>query len=183
MVKNTRILLYEVKNDMKMHHENMIWHDIKDIKRFTQNIKKNKNKMAKKTSSILLAISQYTYNYAQGLKRQSAYDAASILYSDMNWIRKCHLTKAMDENGKEIKPKMGGLYYIDYGNTFHGEIGYQHHRLCIGKSNNKMLIVPTRSGSDVFAKSYHPTNNPTGKMIYRQGLADEGFEKRLCIIN
>ena len=90
---------------MKMFHENMIWHDIKDIKRFTQNIKENKNKKTKKTSSILLAISQYTYNYTQGLKRQSAYDAASILYSNMNWIKKRHLTKAFDENGDEIKPK------------------------------------------------------------------------------
>lgn len=92
-------------NEMKMFHENMIWHDIKDIKRFTQNIKENKNKKTKKTSSILLAISQYTYNYTQGLKRQSAYDAASILYSNMNWIKKRHLTKAFDENGDEIKPK------------------------------------------------------------------------------
>ena len=48
---------------MKMFHENMIWHDLKEIKIYTQNIPSNKKKQAKKTSSIILAILQYTYNY------------------------------------------------------------------------------------------------------------------------
>lgn len=166
---------------MKMFHENMIWHDLKEIKIYTQNIPSNKKKQAKKTSSIILAILQYTYNYTQGLKRQNAYDAASILYSDMNWIKKRHLAKAIDEDENVIKPKIGNLYYIDYGNTFNGEIGYRHHGVCIGKSRNKILIVPTRSGADVFQNSYHPTNNPNGKIVYRQGLQSEGFIKD-CVL-
>lgn len=166
---------------MKIFHENMIWHDLKEIKGYTQNIYKNKKKEAKKSPNIILAIMQYTYNYTQGLKRQNAYNAASILYSDMNWIKKCHLSAAIDEDGNEINPKIGHLYYIDYGNTFKNEIGYQHHGVCIGKSKNKVLVVPTRSGTDVFERSYHPIDNPEGEKAFRRGLHSEGFLKD-CVL-
>lgn len=166
---------------MQMNHENMIWSDVTNIKRYTEHIEKNKTNKSIKYSVIMLVAVQYMHNYIQGLKRQNAYDAASILFSDMNWMRKCHTTVSYDDNKKQIIPKIGHTYYIDYGNTFAGELGYYHHGLCIGVKDNKFLVVPIRSGDDIFPQSYHPTNNKNGNKKYRQGLMSDGFPKD-CVL-
>lgn len=164
-----------------MNHENMFWSDVTDIKKYTEHTKTNKKNKSTKHAVIMLAAVQYIHNYMQGLKRQNAYDAASILFSDMNWLRKCHTTTAYDDNNKKIIPKMGHTYYIDYGNTFSGELGYYHHGLCIGRKDNKFLVVPIRSGDDIYSESYHPTNNNKGNKKFRQGLVEEGFPKN-CVM-
>ena len=119
---------------MNINHPNMAWGDATNIKDLTENTPENKNKDARKTSRILLAALQYTHNYIQGLKRQSAYDAASIIYSDVNLIRNGSKVKFVDDKENEVEIKVGTTYYIDYGNNFHGELSYFHHGLCIGKA-------------------------------------------------
>lgn len=163
-----------------MIHEHALWSDVNDIKRFTQNTTDNKRKRAKKTSSIILAAIQYTQNYLMGLKKQNAYDAASIIFSDANWIKNGDKTDFI-EHGVKKKVKIGYTYYIDYGNNFNGEIGYYHHGLCIGKNNDKVLIVPTITGANIFANCYHPINNPNSKRNKRQALKSEGFNKD-CVL-
>lgn len=166
---------------MKLIHENMIWADTHSIKVFTENTKANKAKLAKKTPNILLGMIQYTHNYMQGLKRQSAYDAASILFSDINWFKKSDTNVFIDENNIKHTIELGKIYYIDFGNSFKGELSYFHYGLCIGKNNNKFLIIPIRSGNDIFDCSFHPTDNPNGKKCYRRGLQIEGFGKN-CVL-
>ena len=166
---------------MNMNHMNMAWGDAANIKDFTENTPENKKKDARKTSRILLAAFQYTHNYIQGLKRQNAYDAASIIYSDVNLIRSGNKVKFVDAEENEVEIKVGTTYYIDYGNNFHGELSYFHHGLYIGKSHEKVLIVPMRSGTDIIDISYHPTENPNGQKYYRKALQSEGFLKD-CVL-
>ena len=71
---------------MQMNHENMFWSDVTDIKKYTEHTKTNKKNKSTKHAVIMLAAVQYIHIYMQGLKRQNAYDAASILFSDMNWL-------------------------------------------------------------------------------------------------
>lgn len=70
--------------------ENMFWGDINDISRFTENTQANKVKKARRTSAILLAAIQLMENFIKGIKHMNAYDAASTIISDANWIQKKH---------------------------------------------------------------------------------------------
>lgn len=162
--------------------KNMFWSDINNISRFTENTSANKTKKARQTSSILLAAVQLMENFIKGIKHMNAYDAASTIISDANWIQKSSTGEFCDNANKRILIEVGKMYYIDYGKTFCGELSYFHYGLCIGKRDGKILIVPMRSGSDVFEKAYHPVNNPMGNRKYRQALIQEGFVKNSVLL-
>lgn len=181
--RNCQILLSEV-NILKLLHENMVWKDTKKITKFTENTKENRNKLARTTSSLILAATQYMYNYIQGLKRLSVYDAASILNSDINWFKNLDRnTPQKCENSEEsVTISSGKLYYINYGNSFKGELSYFHYGLCIGKKENKILVVPMRTGADIFGGSYHPVYNNRGKKKYRRCYPEEGFLKECTLL-
>lgn len=167
--------------NLKLIHDTMYWGDVKLIKVYTQNSTANKAKKAKKVGSIMLAGVQYMHNYIQGLGNQSAYDAASIIFCDTHWMRHRHESFQEDDNGNKIVPKIGTTYYINFGNNYGSELSYFHYGLCIGKIEEKYLIIPMRTGTDVFYESFHPKNNINGNKKYRQGLEEEGFEKN-CIL-
>lgn len=166
---------------MIRNSENMFWSDIHNIKRFSENTPDNKTREAKKTSSIILAAIQLMENYIKGIKKLSAYDAASLILSDSNWMRHNNRSDFLDDNGRKIVINPGSIYYLDFGNTFSDELAYFHHGLCIGKKDGKILIVPMTSGNRYFSNSYHPINNPTASKKYRQALESEGFEKD-CVL-
>lgn len=169
---------------LKLTHDTMYWSDVTYIKRYIENTESNKKKKAKKIGSIMIAGIQYMHNYIQGVIRQNAYDASNIIFSDSHWMRYRHEYYSKDENGKKIIPKIGYTYYINFGNNYGSELSYFHHGLCIGKYGGKILIVPMRTGNDVFSKSFHPTKNPRGDKKYRQVLITEGFSKNgILMIN
>lgn len=161
--------------------QNMVWGDINDIKRFSENTIENKNKLGKKTASIILAAIQLHENFVKGIKNLSAYDASSIILSEANWIKKNTLKNFEDKNGKKITITPGKTYYIDYGKTFCGELAYFHYGLCIGKRESKVLVVPITSGTGYINKCYHPVNNPYADKKHRQALISEGFSKD-CVL-
>lgn len=166
---------------MMKSSQNMIWGDINDIKRFTENTVDNKSKYAKKTSSILLAAIQLYENFIKGLKNLSAYEASSIISSESNWIKKNTQKDFLDGNGKKKTIDVGKTYCIDYGKTFCGELAYFHYGLCIGKREHKILVVPITSGTKYFSTCYHPVKNPYADKKHRQALISEGFSKD-CVL-
>ena len=167
--------------NMMRSSENMYWGDINDSKRFSENTVENKNRQAKKTSSIILASVQLMENFIKGSKQMNAYDAASTILSEANWIQKSTFNSFKDKSGHDILIEPGKVYYIDYGKTFSGELAYYHYGLCIGKRDKKILVVPMTSGKDYFSVAYHPTNNPNANKKNRQALQTEGFSKD-CIL-
>lgn len=182
MVYNTAYNTNEYGETIMMKStQNMFWSDIHDITRFTENTEENKQKQARKTSSIILAGIQLMENYLKGIKCLNAYDASSTIISDANWIQKSTFNTFKDKSGNIIPVELGKTYYIDYGKTFYGELAYFHYGLCIGKKDKKILVVPIRTGKDIFKTSYHPRNNPNANKKYRQGLQVEGFPKN-CVL-
>lgn len=159
----------------------MIWSEMHNIKYYSENTERNKNKKTRKIASIILAAIQLMENYIKGIKNLSAFDASSIILSDANWMRNNRRTDFLDENGNKITIKIGTIYYLDFGNTFSNELAYFHHGLCVGKKEGKLLIVPMTSGAKYFSNCYHPVNNPTANKKYRQALKTEGFEKD-CVL-
>lgn len=73
---------------MMTRSQNMSWKDVNSITNFTENTPSNKSKKAKKSPSILLASIQLMKNFIKGIKNMNAYDAASTIISDANWIKK-----------------------------------------------------------------------------------------------
>ena len=73
---------------MMTRSQNMSWKDVNSITNFTENTPSNKSKKAKKSPSILLASIQLMENFIKGIKNMNAYDAASTIISDANWIKK-----------------------------------------------------------------------------------------------
>jgi len=181
LVSFAKILMIGWDVTMMKITENMFWRDIHGITRFSENTQDNKTKEARKTSSIILAAVQLMENYIKGIKNLSAYDAASIILSDANWIRNNRNADFLDNANNKITVKIGTIYYIDYGKAFHNELAYFHHGLCIGKKDGKILIVPMTSGTKYFSSCYHPANNPTANKKYRQALVTEGFIKD-CVL-
>jgi len=106
-------------------------------------------------------------NFIKGIKQMNAYDASSTILSDANWIQKSSFDSFKDKSGKNIIIESGKVYYIDYGKTFHGELAYFHYGICVGKRDKKILIIPMRTGKDIFDSSYHPVNNPCSDKKYR----------------
>lgn len=159
----------------------MSWKDINTIKSFTENTPENKTTLAKDTPKLLFACIQLFKNFVEGIKGLSAYDAASILASEANWIQKNTFTEFHGNGKKKVKINVGTVYYLDYGKAFAGELAYFHYGLCIGKREDKILIVPMTSGTDYFSTCYHPTNNPSGNKKHRQALTSEGFKKD-CVL-
>lgn len=166
---------------MMKSSKNMFWSDINDITRFTENTVDNKRKEARKTSSIILASVQLMENLIKGIKQMNAYDASSTILCDANWIQKSSFDSFRDKVGNNILIEPGKIYYIDYGKTFYGELAYFHYGLCIGKRDKKILVVPIRTGKDIFDISYHPVYNNRADKKYRQGLQSEGFQKD-CVL-
>lgn len=166
---------------MMRQSDNMFWGDIGDITRFSENTTSNKNKSARKTSAIILAAVQLMENYIKGIKHMDAYTASSTILSSANWIKKSSVDRYKDEKGNEIIIKPGTVYYIDYGNSFYGELAYYHHGLCVGKIDGKVLVIPMTSGKEFFSSCYHPINNPKSNKKFRQALLSEGFEKD-CVL-
>lgn len=161
--------------------QNMFWSEINNVSKFTENTEENKNKKTKKTASIILAGVQLCENYIKGLKNLSAYEAASTIISDANWIQKSTFQEFKNEVGKKIPIEVGKIYYIDYGKTFYGELAYYHYGLCIGQRKDKLLVIPMTTGTNYFTTSYHPINNPKKDKKYRQALKTEGFLKN-CVL-
>ena len=181
LVYNEIPLTNDGRGSMIKTTKDMSWKDINDIKSFTANTQDNKAALAKDTSKILFACVQLFKNFIEGIKALSAYDAASIIISEANWMQKNTFKEFHDSNKNNVKIRIGMVYYLDYGKGFSGELAYFHYGLCIGKRDEKVLIVPMTSGADYFSFCYHPTNNPSGNKKHRQALVSEGFTKD-CIL-
>lgn len=100
---------------MMTRSQNMSWKDVNSITNFTENTPSNKSKKAKKSPSILLASIQLMENFIKGIKNMNAYDAASTIISDANWIKKNSVDTFYDGNGNKVTIDIGKVYYIDYG--------------------------------------------------------------------
>lgn len=58
--------------------------------------------------------------------------------------------------------RVGDICYIDFGDAFIGEIGYQHFGIIIAIYRNKAFVVPMSGNQKAFKEAYSD-NNPFGK--------------------
>lgn len=92
-------------------------------------------------------------------------------------MKRNHFKKYTPNENAPKKVLFGQVCTIDYGKTYKGEIGYIHPGLCVGKKDDKYLVIPMTTGKTWRDKCYHPIHNPNMTKENRQCCTSEGFEK------
>ena len=96
------------------------------------------------------------------------------MISEANWIlrRNCECGEDMG-----IHAEAGDVVYLDYGQAYLNEMGYQHFGIIISMYRGKALIIPMTSNPYHYRNAYDPEENPEGKRhLMRLGKL-EGMRK------
>ena len=103
------------------------------------------------------------------------------LISEVNWADRKKYTGSREFG---IPVKVGDICYIDYGQAYLNEIGYQHFGLIVSITEGKMFVVPMTSNTVQYAKAYDPVSNPTGrKHLMRLGQIGEMNKPSVLFLN
>ena len=90
------------------------------------------------------------------------------LISEANWI-----VRGRCRSGEDLGINLvsGDICYLDYGQAYLNEAGYQHFGLVITVYSHKALIVPMTSNKVQYSSAYDEKDNPKGKKhLMRIGL-------------
>lgn len=82
------------------------------------------------------------------------------LISEANWIIRGRCTSSKPFG---IEVRAGDVCYLDYGQAYLNEAGYQHFGLVITLYSHKALVVPMTSNKTQYASAYDEKENPKGK--------------------
>ncbi|MEG1461567.1 hypothetical protein [Anaerorhabdus sp.] len=82
------------------------------------------------------------------------------LISEANWLLRNQMTSC-EPLGFEIR--QGDICYIDFGQAYLNEIGFQHFGLILSIKQKKAFVVPMTSNETQFRTAYDEIDNPTGK--------------------
>lgn len=90
------------------------------------------------------------------------------MISEANWHLRSQLFSA-EEVGVQIA--IGDICYIDFGQAYINEMGYQHFGLIMSMCRHKALVIPMTSNEAQYESAYDATKNPMGKIhLMRLGL-------------
>lgn len=85
---------------------------------------------------------------------------SSNLISEANWMIRARC-QSCEDLGMEVSP--GDICYMDFGQAYLNEAGYQHFGLVVSICNKKALVVPMTSNAATYARAWDPKTNPQGK--------------------
>ena len=84
----------------------------------------------------------------------------SALISEANWI-----TRSQYSSGQYlgVHVKVGDICYLDYGQAYLNEMGYQHFGLVLLMCNDKIFVVPMTGNKKNYMQAMSE-DNPNGKL-------------------
>ena len=82
------------------------------------------------------------------------------LISEANWLLRSRYASG-EEMGIRVKP--GDICYMDFGQSYLNEMGYQHFGLVMTVCCKKALVVPMTSNVKTYEKAYDAQSNPRGR--------------------
>lgn len=86
--------------------------------------------------------------------------AHESMVSEENWIARCKCSSG-EEIGIHVTP--GDICYMDFGQAYLHEIGYQHFGIILAIWQKKALVVPMTSNPATYERAYDPIDNPDGR--------------------
>ncbi|MDD5881130.1 MAG: hypothetical protein PUG17_10025 [Stecheria intestinalis] len=96
------------------------------------------------------------------------------MISEANWVLR-NQYQSGEEIGVRIDP--GDICYMDFGQAYLNEMGYQHFGLCMNICRRKAFIIPMTSNPVHYAEAYDEVRNPCGKIHLMQIGKPEGLNK------
>ncbi len=100
--------------------------------------------------------------------------AEDCMISEANWIIRGGYESAKDV-GVQIVP--GDICFIDFGQNYINEIGYQHFGLIISMCKQKALVIPMTSNEIQYRNGYDPVDNPNGALNLMRIGKPKGLNK------
>ena len=83
------------------------------------------------------------------------------LVSEANWLLRAQCLSA-EELGMFLH--VGDVCFMDFGQAYIQEIGYQHFGIIMSICRKKALVIPMTSNPVQYAKAYDAKENPHGKI-------------------
>ena len=106
-------------------------------------------------------------------------EAAKILLSTQNYMQRSQL-----KIHETFEVHVGDVCYIDFGQAYLNESGFQHFGLVISKLNGKVFVVPMTSNPYTYAQAYDRIDNPNGrKHLMRFGQRNGLNRESVLFIN
>lgn len=97
-------------------------------------------------------------NYKHIIQEKSSSEALQLMTSTHNYIERsqwvCH---------PDLFIQAGDLCFIDYGNAYRLEAGYQHLGFVFSVYKGKIFVIPMSSNQSAYLGAYDKLDNPTGK--------------------
>ena len=84
----------------------------------------------------------------------------SSMISEANWMIRSRYASG-EQMG--ITVSKGDICYLDYGQTYLNEAGFQHFGLTLAVYERKALIIPMTSNKITYEKAYDPVESPHGR--------------------
>lgn len=107
-------------------------------------------------------------------------EALGRLISEQNYRERAKLYSC-SELGLEIK--IGDICFIDFGEAYINESGYQHFGVVMSITNGKALVIPMSSNANTYAQAL-AHDNPDGKEhLMRIGLIKGLVKKSVLFLN
>lgn len=103
-------------------------------------------------------VEETLYRFKTFVSRLNPKEVIKMMLSTQNYMTRS--TWRVDERHDV---KVGDVCYIDYGQAYLNEAGYQHFGLIISRINGKVLTIPMTSNPTTYAEAFHPETNPKGK--------------------
>lgn len=101
--------------------------------------------------------------------------------SEANWIVRGHCSCG-DEIGIHVSP--GDICYMDFGQSYLNEMGYQHFGLVVTLWQRKALVIPMTSNARTYANAWDAQDNPRGKKnLMRIGLVPGLVKPSVLFLN
>lgn len=106
------------------------------------------------------------------IERQTTKDAVKIMLSTQNYLKRCSI-----KYNETLPLSVGDMCYIDFGQAYLNEAGYQHFGLILSMMNGKAFVVPMTSNPITYDQAYDKQTNPYGKVHLMRVGQPKGLNK------
>lgn len=118
---------------------------------------------------------QFISQYQQYLRSLSTKQMSRECISGLNRLQRQNLRSSSQLN---IHAKVGDVCYIDFGQVYINEAGYQHFGLILSIVNHKAFVLPMTSNSTTYQYANDPSRIEHGKTHLHQLGWIEGLNKQ-----
>lgn len=105
----------------------------------------------------------------------------SAMLSEANWIGRGTYMSGEDIG---IYVNVGDIAYMDFGQAYLNEMGYQHFALIVALCEKKALVIPMTSNHQTCTNAYNYKENPNGKKnLFALPEIDGLFKRSVLFLN